>query len=88
MIKCKQIFYINFCLDPLTSNLDLAILPYVRTRNNTRKEFTMTKTMNEQQFIKFYMNLKRSGKSEKEIERIITKWQTEGDDEGVKLVLV
>ena len=48
----------------------------------------MTKTMNEQQFIKFYMNLKRSGKSDKEIERIITKWQTEGDEDGVKLVLV
>ena len=48
----------------------------------------MTKTMKEQQFIKFYMNLKRSGKSDKEIERIITKWQTEGDEDGVKLVLV
>ena len=48
----------------------------------------MTKTMNEQQFIKLYMNLKRSGKSDKEIERIITKWQTEGDEDGVKIVLV
>ena len=48
----------------------------------------MTKTMNEKQFIKFYMNLKSSGKSDKEIERIITKWQTEGDEDGVKLVLV
>ena len=48
----------------------------------------MTKTMNEKQFIKLYMNLKRSGKSEKEIERIITKWQTEGDEDGVKLILV
>ena len=56
--------------------------------NNPRKEFTMTKKMNEQQFIKLYMKLKRSGKSVKEIEQIITKWQTEGDDEGVKLVLV
>ena len=48
----------------------------------------MTKIMNQQQFINFYMNLKRSGKSDKEIERIITKWQTEGDEDGVKLVLV
>ena len=48
----------------------------------------MTKIMNEQQFIKLYMNLKRSGKSDKEIEKIFTKWQTEGDEEGVKLVLV
>ena len=44
--------------------------------------------MNESQFIKFYMNLKRNGKSDKEIERIVTKWQTEGDEDGVKLVLV
>ena len=48
----------------------------------------MTKTMNEQQFINLYMNLKRSGKSDKEIERIVTKWQTEGDEDSVKLVLV
>ena len=48
----------------------------------------MTNTMNEQQFIKLYMNIKHSGKSDKEIERIITKWQTEGDEYGVKLVLV
>ena len=48
----------------------------------------MTKTMDQQQFIKLYMNLKRSGKSDKEIERIVTKWQNEGDEDGVKLVLV
>lgn len=48
----------------------------------------MTQTMNETQFIDFYKNLKKAGKSDKEIERIITKWQTEGDDNGVKLVLV
>lgn len=48
----------------------------------------MKQTMNENQFIKFYMTLKKAGKSDKEIESIITKWQTEGDDNGVKLVLV
>lgn len=58
------------------------------TNTSTKEGNTMTKTMNESQFIKFYMNLKRSGKTDKEIEHIITKWQTEGDEEGVKLVLV
>ena len=48
----------------------------------------MKQTMNENQFINFYKNLKKAGKSDKEIERIVTKWQTEGDEDGVKLVLV
>lgn len=48
----------------------------------------MKKTMNETQFINLYKNLKKAGKSDREIERIVIKWQTEGDDNGVKLILV
>lgn len=47
-----------------------------------------TTTMNETQFINFYMKLKSIGKSDTEIEQIISKWQTEGDENGIKLVLV
>lgn len=49
--------------------------------NNTTK-------MNETQFINFYMKLKAAGKTDNEIEQIVRKWQTEGDENGIKLVLV
>lgn len=48
----------------------------------------MTKTMNESQFIKFYKNLKKAGKTDKEVEAILTKLVYEGDEDDVKLVLV
>lgn len=44
--------------------------------------------MNENQFINFYKNLKKAGKSDKEVEKILTKLVYEGDEDGVKLVLV
>lgn len=48
----------------------------------------MKYTMNEIQFLNFYKNLKKSGKTDKEVEAIIFKWVYEGDENGMKLVLV
>lgn len=48
----------------------------------------MKKTMNETQFINLYKNLKKSGKSDKEVEAILSKLVYEGDENGIKLVLV
>lgn len=44
--------------------------------------------MNETQFINLYKNLKKAGKSDKEVEKILTKLVYEGDEDGIKLVLV
>lgn len=48
----------------------------------------MTKTMNESQFINLYKNLKKAGKTDKEVEEILSKWVYEGDENGMKLKLV
>lgn len=48
----------------------------------------MEKEMNEKEFINLYMKLKSIGKTDAEIEEIFRKWQTEGDENGVKLVLI